>query len=324
VERGRARRERAALASVGAARLRRGARRGFVAVERRRGARSDRLEPSPERPFERPRRSAYSSVRTARPSEGSPPTPVERKLGLSGNAPTQRSALKFLKRAADNRRTGRPSGRFSRSGSPDPEAVTPSGRLRDAQPCLQALLQVGKLERGEELGQRSACAGGVRPAQALKGGQHDVCVLELQASDVLNEPGVKAHSRSPVATRLGAQEHQADGQRIGERDRAQLGRRGADEKRIPSRKRATEPSMSRALRRHEHMFACEGQIGPGLQTAAPRQELISGRAAVDRTLNEDRARSCTLRCGYRMAPLRRTCRVPALLDTRRLTVSAIG
>jgi hypothetical protein len=41
------------------------------------------------------------------------------------------------------------------------------------------LLQVGKLERGEELGQRSAGAGDVRPTQALKDRQHDLCVLEL-------------------------------------------------------------------------------------------------------------------------------------------------
>jgi hypothetical protein len=58
-----------------------------------------------------------------------------------------------------------------------------------------------------------------------------------------------------VATWLGAQEHQANEERIGERDRAQLSRCGADEKRIPCRKRATEPSMSRALRGRQRMFA---------------------------------------------------------------------
>jgi hypothetical protein len=89
----------------------------------------------------------------------------------------------------------------------------------------------------------------------LKCRQHDLCVLELHASDLLNEPGVKAHSRSPVAARLAAEEHQADGEGIGERDRAELGSRGADEKRIARRERTTKSSMSGALRCHEHMFA---------------------------------------------------------------------
>jgi len=69
-------------------------------------------------------------------------------------------------------------------------------------------------------------------------------VPEVQASDLLHEPRVKARSWSPVAIRLGAQEHDADGESFGERDRAQLGRRGADEKRIPCRKRTTEPRLA--------------------------------------------------------------------------------
>jgi hypothetical protein len=140
--------------------------------------------------------------------------------------------------------------------------VTVGTRLglgRPAQPGLEALLQLDELERGEELCQRRTGTDRIGAAQALQSGQTDLCILELHASDVLDEPGVEARRGSPVAGRLGAQQHQADGKGIDERDRRQLSRRRANQNWIARRQSTAESGVRRALRCHEHMFACDGR-----------------------------------------------------------------